>query len=166
MKPVSLVSSVSSAWWGGGCEWGAGRGRERQQHTHLVLVLSSKVAEEDGEEQGHDDEHPDHDEQEEEGNGCPARRPPAVVHDLVPVLPSEDLKDCHKGPKERVEVCPRRVDVFEAVVLDRHLVPGVVEPQLVGEELHAQEGEDVHEEQEEERQVGDADDGWRRGRGG
>lgn len=59
------------------------------------------------------------------------------VHNFIPILSSQDLKDCQQSYWERVEVRWRR---------------SVWKVELTAEQLHAQQGKDQNEQEEKEQQ--------------
>mmetsp|Transcript_1264 Transcript_1264/g.2199 ORF Transcript_1264/g.2199 Transcript_1264/m.2199 type:complete len:1121 (-) Transcript_1264:862-4224(-) len=116
--------------------------------------VAGEVAQQDGQEQVHHDEHARDDQGEVVAHGPPeAHRPPGVVHDGVPVLPAEHHEDGGHGPGEGVEVGPGSVRGVPPVGHDLDAVAVVVELHAVGEELHADQREDVHEEHHQQREV-------------
>mmetsp|Transcript_58730 Transcript_58730/g.85923 ORF Transcript_58730/g.85923 Transcript_58730/m.85923 type:complete len:261 (-) Transcript_58730:1470-2252(-) len=108
-----------------------------------ALVHAREVVEQDGQENVHHDERPYDDHHEEVERSARASSCPHAIHHSVPVLKCHHSKHGDAGPEQRVEVQAR--DRLGVAARGAHV--------QVGEELHADQREDVHEEHHQQREV-------------
>lgn len=127
----------------------------------LFLVRLAEVVEQHGHEELEDDEvADDHDRDEVDGRVHGLVAAHVVVRDLVPRLVRDQDEHCDQRVVELLEVRPRWVPVEDVL----GGLPICVEPHLVREQLHAQQGRHHDEEQEQDQEVDDRLQGLHDGR--